>query len=186
MLGAESFLTFESGLVKCEIRFAFYLWPFKSRILSEIRNTMLDVCGTLGLTGKTVFIVHGHDLARRAELQALLGGLGLQPIVFDEQDSRGMTIIEKLEYYAENCAFAIVLMTPDDLTRVGARARQNVVLELGWFMAKLGRQRVLLLYTGETEIPSDIFGIVFVQFKSNIHEVEGKIQQRLRGAGLIA
>jgi Predicted nucleotide-binding protein containing TIR-like domain len=184
--GAEGFLTFEAGLVRCRVSIAWYMFMIRGRILSEIRNTTLDVCGTLGLTGKTVFIVHGHDLVNRAELQALLGGWGLQPIVLDEQDSIGMTIIEKLEHYAETCAFAIVLMTPDDLMQAGARARQNVVLELGWFMAKLGRERVLLLYTGETEIPSDIFGIVYVQFKVNVREVEGRIQQRLRGAGLIA
>jgi predicted nucleotide-binding protein len=29
-------------------------------------------------------------------------------------------------------------------------------------MAKLGRERVLLLYTGDVEIPSDIFGIVYL------------------------
>jgi hypothetical protein len=184
--GAEAFLSCEAGVVKCKVRIAWYLGWVKDRILSEIRNTTLDVCGTLGLAGNTVFIVHGHDLAKRAELQAILGGLGLQPIVLDEQDSLGMTIVEKLEHYAETCAFAIVLMTPDDLMQVGARARQNVVLELGWFMAKLGRERVLLLYTGEVEIPSDIFGIVFVQFRDNIREAESKIQQRLRGAGLIA
>jgi hypothetical protein len=190
-LGAEGILTYEAGLVKCKVRIAWYAWPWylfplKAFMLSEIRNTMRDVCGTLGLTNNTVFIVHGHDLAKREELQALLGRLGLQPIVLDEQDSMGMTVIEKLEYYAENCAFAIVLVTPDDLMQVGVRARQNVVLELGWFMAKLGRERVLLLYTGGAEIPSDLGGIVYVQFKDKIREVESTIQQRLRGAGLIA
>jgi len=185
--GCEAFLTFEGGVMRCKVRFAWYMTWFRSRILSEIRNTTLDVCGALALTDKTVFIVHGHDTARRADLQALLGGLGLQPIVLDEQDSMGMTIVEKLEYYALTCAFAIVLMTPDDLTKgVAMRARQNVVLELGWFMAHLGRERVLLLYTGDVEIPSDIFGIVYLQFKESVSEVKDRIQQRLRGAGMIA
>jgi len=184
--GSEGFLTFEGGVVRCKVKFTWYMSWFRARILSEIRNTTLDVCGALALTDKTVFIVHGHDTARRAELQVILGGLGLQPIVLDEQDSMGMTIVEKLEYYAETCAFAIVLMTPDDLTGSGVRARQNVVLELGWFMAHLGRERVLLLFAGDVEIPSDIFGIVYLQFKDSVREVEGRIQQRLRGAGMIA
>jgi predicted nucleotide-binding protein len=77
-------------------------------------------------------------------------------------------------------------MTPDDLMGSSVRARQNVVLELGWFMAHLGRERVLLLYAGDVEIPSDIFGIVYLAFKRSIREVEGRIQQRLRGAGMIA
>jgi predicted nucleotide-binding protein len=159
---------------------------FRGRILSEVRNTQLDVCGALAMTNKTVFIVHGHHTASRDELQVILGRLGLQPIVLDEQDSMGMTIVEKLEYYAQTCAFAIVLMTPDDLAGSGVRARQNVVLELGWFMAHLGRERVLLLYAGDVEIPSDIFGIVYLQFKDSVREVEGRIQQRLRGCGMIA
>ncbi|HVT14867.1 MAG TPA: nucleotide-binding protein [Thermoanaerobaculia bacterium] len=184
--GSEGWLTFEGGVVKCKIRVAWYFAWAKSTILSQIRTTTLDVCGTLALTGKTVFIVHGHNIAKRDELQALLGGLGLQTIVLDAEDSMGMTIIEKLEFYAQTCAFAIVLMTPDDLAGANVRARQNVVLELGWFMAKLGRQRVLLLYTGDVEIPSDIMGIVYLHFKDSIREIEGRIQQRLRGCGMIA
>jgi Predicted nucleotide-binding protein containing TIR-like domain len=184
-LGSEGRLTFDGGVVRCKVRIAWWLALTRSLILSQIRTTTLAVTGALAITNNTVFIVHGHDLARRAELQALIGGLGLRPVVLDAEDSMGMTIIEKLEYYAETCAFAIVLMTPDDLAGANVRARQNVVLELGWFMAKLGRERVLLLYTGTVEIPSDIMGVVYLHFKDSISEVESKIQQRLRGAGMI-
>jgi hypothetical protein len=185
--GAEALVTFDDGLVRCRVRISWYVrWVFRAKILSDIKHTTIDICGAVALTNKTVFIVHGHNATHRGELQALLGGVGLQPIVLDEQDSQGMTIIEKLEWYGRGCAFAIVLMTPDDLSAAGARARQNVVLELGWFMAYLGRERVLLLYTGGLEIPSDIFGIVYLEFKNSVREVEGRIQQRLRGAQLIA
>jgi len=179
-------LTFEGGVVRCKVKFAWYVSFFKSTILSEIRNTQLEVCGAHVLNTRTVFIVHGHDTSNRDELEAILGRLGLQPVVLDKQDSMGMTIVEKLEYYAKTCAFAIVLMTPDDLMASGVRARQNVVLELGWFMAYLGRERVLLLYSGDVEIPSDLFGIIYLQFGKSVREVEPGIQQRLRGCGMIA
>jgi len=62
------------------------------------------------------------------------------------------------------------------------RARQNVILELGYFMASLGRSRVCCLYKGDIEYPSDIRGIVTIQFKKSVKEVRRKIITELRGA----
>ena len=59
-------------------------------------------------------------------------------------------------------------------------------MELGWFMARLGRERIVILYKGELEIPSDIYGVVYVQFDESVHEVVGRILQRLKGIGLVA
>ena len=42
------------------------------------------------------------------------------------------------------------------------RARQNVVLELGFFWGKLGRERVCALVKGDIEKPSDYDGVVYV------------------------
>jgi predicted nucleotide-binding protein len=58
-----------------------------------------------------------------------------------------------------------VLLTPDDEGCVKggtpqARARQNVLLELGYFIGKLTRKRVCTLKLGELEIPSDWRGVV--------------------------
>jgi len=46
------------------------------------------------------------------------------------------------------------------------RARQNVVLELGYFVGRLGRTHVCALKRGEVEIPSDFDGVVYVDFDS--------------------
>jgi predicted nucleotide-binding protein len=146
---------------------------------------------TKKLANRDVFIVHGHDEARKYELKNFLIGLGLNAIILHEQDSLGKTIIEKFEYYASRSNFAFILMTPDDpLSRSESteskwRARQNVIMELGWFMAKLGRQRVVILYKGELEIPSDILGVVYHRFNENITEAGESIRQSLKGAGLI-
>ena len=75
----------------------------------------------------------------------------------------------------------------EDLAKIVTtwRARQNVIMELGWFMARLGRDRVVILYSGDLEIPSDILGVVFLEFKEKIDEVADRIYQRLKGVELV-
>jgi predicted nucleotide-binding protein len=120
--------------------------------------------------GDDVFIVHGHDKQAKTEVQLFLERAGLHPVVLHEQPNAGKTIIEKFEDHAGVAAFAVVLMTPDDIggpvpfaeNSLRPRARQNVVLELGWFAGKLGRSRVCALKKGDIEIPSDIAGVVYI------------------------
>ena len=138
-----------------------------------------------------VFIVHGHDSAAMFELKDFLTSLGLEPIILFQQDDKGMTVIEKFERFAPSCEFAFVLLTPDDRQAADLprgerwRARQNVILEMGWFMARLGRPRVVLLHKGEVELPSDILGVLYLPFKSSVFEVSERIRQRLNGEGLL-
>lgn len=83
-----------------------------------------------------------------------------------ELPNQGQTIIEKFESAAD-VGFAVVLLTPDDLASsaksetLDARARQNVIFELGFFAGKLGRGRVCLLRKGHVEIPSDLYGVIY-------------------------
>lgn len=124
--------------------------------------------------GLGVFIVHGHDEAAKESVARFVEKLGLRAIILHEQPNAGRTIIEKFEAHA-TVSFAIVLLTPDDvaMTKVGGRrkqskprARQNVILELGYFMGKLGRGRVCALYKKEVEIPSDYQGILYIPMDS--------------------
>ena len=120
-------------------------------------------------TSQKVFTVHGHDEAAKHAVARFIERLGLEAIILDEQSSEGLTIIEKFEKHAKSADFAIVLMTPDD---VGApiekkddlklRARQNVIFELGYFFHALGRKGVCALYKEGVELPSDIYGVVYV------------------------
>lgn len=113
-----------------------------------------------------VFIVHGHDGEARETVARFLGNIGFEPIILHEQANKGRTIIEKVEANAD-VGFAVVLLTPDDLgrakgdTELEPRARQNVLLELGYFMARLGRDKVCALRKGEVSIPSDFAGVVW-------------------------
>jgi hypothetical protein len=112
-----------------------------------------------------VFIVHGHDGEAREAVARFLSKAGLDPIILHEQASRGKTVIEKVEANSD-VGFAVVLLTPDDEGRakdgeLEPRPRQNVLLELGYFIAKLGRERVCTLKRGEVQIPSDFAGVVW-------------------------
>ena len=85
-----------------------------------------------------------------------------------EQPNQGKTIIEKFEKHAD-VDYAVVLFTPDDigypvdkLDQSRSRARQNVVLELGFFMGALGRHRVCVLHAGDVELPSDYLGVLYL------------------------
>jgi predicted nucleotide-binding protein len=117
-----------------------------------------------------IFIVHGHDEAIRETVARFVEKLGLDAIVLHEQPNKGRTIIEKFTDHAD-VGFAIVLLTPDDIGGVVGtppeelrpRARQNVVFELGYFTASLGRHKVCALHKGDIEIPSDYGGVVYVQ-----------------------
>ena len=191
-LGSDATVTYDHGEIVCRVRIrSFPATVLRTKVLSDIESITREVAGNIDSENKDVFIVHGHDRLARLQLKSMLGEMGLRPIVLVEQDDRGLTIIEKFEYYAANCSFAFILMTPDDRSEGGGdieakwRARQNVIMELGWFMARLGRERVIILYTGELEIPSDILGVVYLEFKEDVSETESRIRQRLRGVGLI-
>lgn len=122
-----------------------------------------------------VFIVHGHDNETKQEVARFIENLGLEAIILHEQASRSMTIIEKIEHYSNDVNFAVVLYTPCDKGR-GAketnihprdRARQNVVFEHGYLMARIGRENVFALVKGEIETPSDISGVVYTSLDLN-------------------
>ena len=117
---------------------------------------------------RDVFIVHGHDKGAREAVARLVERLGLRAIILHEQPNAGRAIIEKLEG-SSKVGFAVVLLTPDDVgyprdksDQAAPRARQNVIFELGYFMGKLGRERVAALHKEGVELPSDIHGVVYV------------------------
>jgi predicted nucleotide-binding protein len=131
---------------------------------------------------RKVFVVYGHDQTSRDQLEAMLRRWGLEPLILDQLPTEGQTVIEKLEGAIAEASFGVVLATPDDEghranrpDERAYRARQNVVLELGMLLAKLGRQNVaILLKTQENmERPSDIQGLIYVPFKDDIAKEAG-------------
>jgi predicted nucleotide-binding protein len=123
-----------------------------------------------------VFVAHGHDKAARDTVVDFLKGGRLRVVVLQAETGVGQVIIEKFEEHS-NVQFAIVLVTPDDVggdrvpePKLRHRARQNVIFELGYFLGKLGRDRVVVLYKEEGEkidIPSNYEGVGYIPMDPN-------------------
>jgi predicted nucleotide-binding protein len=117
-----------------------------------------------------IFVVHGRDDARKYELMRLLDRTAdNEAIVLHEQVNGGATILEKFERHAQAASFAVVLLTGDDEGRLRGtddppkpRGRQNVILELGIFVGRLGRARVAVLKEPDVEVPSDLSGLAYI------------------------
>lgn len=126
------------------------------------------------VSGNKVFIVHGHDNEAKITVARTLEQLGLEAIILHEQPDEGKTIIEKLETFTSDAAYAIILYTECDIGRAKGmaesdnkfRARQNVVFEHGLFIGALGRKNVCALVKGNIEKPGDIDGIVYIPMDS--------------------
>lgn len=137
-----------------------------------------------------IFIVHGHDEGVKQSVARLVTRVtGREPTILHEQPDRGRTIIEKFEEHAREASFAVALLTADDMGRprdsdeLRPRGRQNVVLELGYFMGALGRDRVAILYQEGVELPTDLLGVLYVE----LDEGDGwrlKLAKALREAGV--
>ena len=151
--------------------------------LIPVASTMqrLDSTSEHKAAGRKVFIVHGYDELAKESIARFVGNLEFEPVVLSEQASVSRPPIEKFEDHANEIVYAIVLVTPDDVGAARAdvssivygsaeeaisalepRARQNVILELGFFYGKLGRNQVCALSSGTVKRPSDIGGVAYV------------------------
>ncbi len=189
----------ELALATCEriergIRFLEDL-KYRLRLIPEVDPASVTSRGEAvpRPAGRNVFIVHGHDEAALQAVARFIEKLNLDPIILQEKASGGRTLIEKLERYTD-VAYGVVLLTPDDEGRrrpkfretapeLQARARQNVILELGYLIGRLGRERVCALYKGPLELPSDYERVVYIEMDA----AEGwhrKLFAELRDGGM--
>lgn len=135
---------------------------------------------------RQIFVVHGHS--RESEVARVVQEItGRQPVLLSEQPGRGKTIIEKFEAHAGRAGFAVVLLTADDLgaakdhsENLNPRARQNAILELGWFLGKIGRENVAVLYDDGVKLPSDYEGVEYISFADDWC---WKLNRELKDAG---
>lgn len=139
-------------------------------------NATFSILSSMNIVknNKKVFIVHGHDNEAKQELARVLEKSDFEAIILHEQPNSGKTIIEKIERYTD-VGYAIVLYTECDkgrdknvpIEQEKSRARQNVVFEHGYLIAKLGRDHVCALVKGDVETPGDISGVVYVPMDEN-------------------
>lgn len=140
--------------------------------ISETVSPRIDTTNT-----RNVFVVHGHDDEMKQHVARTLSQLKLNPIILHEKPNSGRTIIEKFEANAD-VSFAVVLLSPDDMAYSASgdakhakpRARQNVVMELGYFVGRLSRKHVFCLKRGDNlEIPSDFSGVIYTPYDAAGH-----------------
>ena len=133
---------------------------------SEVSNKKADE--TSRKSPNRVFVVHGQNESARDQVVKFLSGVGLIGIVLHDQPNMGRHLLTKFIDEAELVTFAVVLMTDDDVGglkggKLEPRARQNVILELGYFLSHLGQSRICALVSPGLEAPSDFDGIVYIK-----------------------
>jgi len=134
------------------------------------------------LISKDIFIVHGHDEEAIAKVENFIRKINHNPIILRDQANSGKTIIEKIEKFS-NVGYGIILYTCCDEMKSGNfRARQNVVLEHGYLMGRLGRKKVCALVKGDVELPGDVDGIVYEPMDEN-NAWELKLIRELKAVG---
>lgn len=149
---------------------------------------------TTNTTPPRLFIVYGHDETSRDQLELILSKTGISYFILSKTSGKGLTLIEALEEQVGKNGTAnagIVLLTPDDCgyakrdgeSTLKDRARQNVILEMGMLISKLGRSNTIILVKGNIERPSDTDGIIYHSYKNNIKEIASKIVERLETCG---
>jgi predicted nucleotide-binding protein len=141
-------------------------------------------------SGKKVFIIHGHNEARRLERATLLkDDFGLDPVVLVDELSGMRPVLEKFVDAANPCGYAIALLTRDDPVTKGelsySQARPNVLFEAGWFLGRFGPNRLVLIMEKGTHLPSDLGGVYPMEFVTKIEEVYRDLRRTLSAAGLI-
>jgi predicted nucleotide-binding protein len=149
----------------------------------------------------SVFVVHGHDAAALIQLEHFLQSVGIEAIVLSKQDESPQSLFQKFLMIGGKARFAIVLIGADDYgasrrqydaagvadRALQFRARQNVILELGFFYGKLGWENVFVVYKHPDRVfpnferPSDLDGVVLESIDDS--SWQRKLSQRLAEAG---
>ncbi len=157
--------------------------------IEAMATPLVTISTSASTPNRKVFVVHGHNVAIKESVARYLLELDLVPVILSEQPNKGRTIIEKFEQ-SSDVGFAVVLLTADDVGRpkehksaLQPRARQNVILELGYFIGALKRQRVCALYERGVEVPSDFLGVVWVEIDDG-NAWKQTLARELKAAGI--
>jgi predicted nucleotide-binding protein len=142
-----------------------------------------------------IFIVHGRNHTIRDKIMAYLTeelGVSRDMIeVLELEPFIGRTLTEKFEDVAARCRFALIILSGDDVLwqlprpKRTKRARQNVILELGFFWGRLGRKNLAFLSDPSIELPSDIVGVGYIPLTKDLAKTKLDLLKELRVAGLV-
>jgi len=140
---------------------------------------------------KNVFIIHGRDETNQLRLSKLVReDFKLSPVVLLDKPGRSAPTIDKFEQHARTCSYAIALFTADDkvMTKSGeySQPRPNVIFETGWFVGRLGKERVLILLQEQVKIYSDFEGVNRIHFRDDVEDKFRAIRAELEASDLIS
>ncbi len=183
---------------KFHLAMSYLLGAIKAGVAILEEDSFGELVGNASAPGnfsKKVFVVHGHDGEAKNEVENLLREFGLEPIVLHRQADEGQTIIEQFEKHSD-VGYVVVLLTPDEIAYLTSednlsdtdrkkerRARPNVIFEFGYFVGKLDRSRVCCLYTGDVTLPSDLNGLIYKKYHTQVEEVGHSLRKELMKAG---
>lgn len=144
----------------------------------------------LPIKSKKIFLIHGHAEGLLAELQDILEKkLGLECVILKKESNLGDSVIEKFERFAGDCGYAFAILSTDDLVQKKDgkyfQARPNVLFEMGWFYGRYGRKNVCLLKQKEVVMPSDLGGVICLEFDQRIGEVFLELEKELTSLGFL-
>lgn len=179
-------IPFESRLISADRQEKMRVWEEGRQRLINVIKTMQDEIRLFSESEKEndktineksssrkVFVVHGHDQAMKESVARCLDKLELEPIILHERSDQGRNVLQKLQDESSDVSFAVVLLSGDDTcidknnpSNIKTRARQNVILELGYFIGVLGNKNVLTLFNPENnfEMPTDYAGILYTEY----------------------
>ncbi len=126
------------------------------------------------------------ELARHVEQQH-----DIKAVLMEEEPHGGRTLIGKFEELASECGFGVFILTADGecTNPVGKRekhARQNVILELGYFLGKLGRRKQIALLVEEgVEIPTNVTALGRIQITGDLGQTKLELTKELKDAGFV-
>lgn len=148
---------------------------YKTVTAPKVEDELRDFAENVAKPGDQkdkVFIVHGHDESALYNIARFINKMKLEEIVLAEQASAGNTIISKLLDLSADVKYAVVILTPDDVGGLKGgeqsyRPRQNAILELGYFLGKLGASKIAILKSGNLELPSDFAGVVTIEYDTS-------------------
>ena len=169
-------------------------------IAADIRSPASDPVKV----ANSVFLVHGHDHVFRNEVEQHLRMLGIQPVILSKVRGGSRSLLDRFETLATQASFAVVLVSPDDLgasrlqyenqERGGERtlkyrARENVIMELGFFYGRLGWDHVFVVQKSaehpwpDFEMPSDLAGAVIFETSAEV-DWRTELAEKLHESGL--
>lgn len=141
------------------------------RILkNEIDNSPMNSPSINYTNNQTeIFIGHGHNLIWARIGLYLSDILKIKPRYFEDENRCGDIIPDEIEKFVNNpnIKLGIFTLMKEIESDEGDMPRQNVVDEAARFSTKLGRERVLLIVEDGVQIPSNLSGIVRIQYKDD-------------------